>query len=66
MSDNDSTLILYIDVSLTLCKNSHSQCDAGSKAAVTFTGDESSQKQHNHILHVLHTTVYKNDYIYTH
>lgn len=49
MSDNDTIWILYIYVNIPLCKSSHFQCDAEGKATVTYTADESTQQQNNHI-----------------
>ena len=46
LSDNDTIWIPYTYVSILLCKSSHSQCDAGGKAAVcTHTADESTRQQ---------------------
>lgn len=62
MSDNDTIWILY--VSIPLCKSSHFQCDAGGKAA-TYTADESTQQQNNHIFY-MYCCLYKKINIYTH
>lgn len=61
--------VLYIYVSLTICKSSHSQYETGGKAAVKYTADKSTQQQNNQFLHELMSIqkvyAHTDDFIFT-